>query len=227
MTRGRRGGAAAPLTRPARRPHRYAARHRLPRAYHARLRLTALRYRLLPQIATACAVGVLLCAVMTKEPLPVPGRLNVRAVVTNIIPTIPALAIMAADGRIGEREIVSARGRPRVLGVLVLGVAVLLIPTCALAWALGVPTFVRNILLLAATGIGLAPLTGPRAAGMLVIFGVMANWLLGIEHDGVAYWWAWVMATVDDALAGTGALALTGVATLTIWLRPRAVDDEE
>ena len=55
----------------------------------------------------------------------------------------------------------------------------------------------------------------------------MANWLLGIEHDGVAYWWAWVMATVDDALAGTGALALTGVATLTIWLRPRAVDDEE
>lgn len=227
MSRARRGGAAPALGRPARRSHHNAPRHRLPDAYRARPRLAALRYLLLPQIAAACAVGVLLCAVMTKEPLPIPGRLNVRAVVTNIIPTIPALAIMAAAGRIGEREIVSARGRPRVLGVLVLGVAVLLIPTCALAWALGVPTFARNTLLLAATGIGLAPLTGSRAAGMLVIFGVMANWLLGIEHDGVAYWWAWVMATVDDALAGTGALALTGVATLTIWLRPRAVDDEE
>jgi len=126
-------------------------------------------------------VTVLLCVVAPKQPVPVPGRLTVRAVVTNTLPVFPALFIVGSAAAVGVREAVSARGRLRVLVVLSVCDGAMIVLSSLLAWAVGVPTFGRNSLFLVSVGVGLSMWIGARAAGVAVTLLVTCSWMAGID----------------------------------------------
>lgn len=133
-----------------------------------------------------------------QEPVPVPGRLNVYAVVINAVPVLPALAIMASAASVGAREAVSARGRLRVLAPALLINSALIALTSAIAWTAGVRTFARNGLILSSAGTALAICVGTRAAGVLV---VCVNWPLGADVPDETRWRSWLMASAGRTSA--------------------------
>lgn len=147
--------------------------------------------------ARLCPVG-LLCLLPPQEPVPVPGRLNVYAVVINAVPVLPALAIMASAASVGAREAVSARGRLRVLAPALLINSALIALTSAIAWTAGVRTFAHNGLILSFAGTALAICVGTRAAGVLV---VCVNWPLGADVPDETRWRSWLMASAGRTSA--------------------------
>ena len=186
----------------------------------------ALGYLRVRQVAGVCLVTALLCVVVPKQPVPVPGRLTVRAVVTNVLPVLPALFIVSSAAAVGVRETVSARGRLRVLGVLLGCDGAVVALTSLLAWAAGVPTFGRNSLFLVSVGLGLSMWVGARAAGVAVTLLVAGNWMAGIDAFNEAKWWAWLMAPPDRFSAWVGVLLTALVAVVALLVGPRNHDQD-
>ena len=181
----------------------------------------ALGYLRVPQVAGVCLVTLILCVVVPKQPVPVPGRLTVRAVVTNVLPVLPALFIVSSAAAVGVRETVSARGRLRVLGVVLGCDGAVVALTSLFAWAAGVPTFGRNSLFLVSVGLGLSMWVGARAAGVAVTLLVAGNWMAGIDAFNEAKWWAWLMAPPDRFSAWAGALSTALFAVAAVRVGPR------
>ena len=174
-----------------------------------------------PLVVGTCILSIILCATLPQEPIPVPGRLDVYAVITNTIPVLSALAIVSSVANTGVQEAVSARGR---LGVTTLALSVhgsLIVLTSTAAWAIGVPTFGRNSLFLMSVGIGLSIWVGARAAGLVMVAIVTVNWLLGIDTFNEAKWWAWLMSPPERLSAWMGALVTALIATAAVLVGPR------
>lgn len=215
-----------------RRAHRYRPRHKqaprhgcrtcMGRGLLTRGRAAALRHMVIPELAGACALALLLCAVLPSEPVPIPGRINVRAAITSVLPILPALAVMASIATIGAQEAVSARGRGGALAAALPTHAALLTATSLLAWLLDVPTFARNAAILTCLSIAASARCGARAGGVLVVLYVCANWLLGVDTFNQARWWAWIMAPPQRASAWAGALATLILAAASLAPRPTA-----
>ena len=186
----------------------------------------ALGYLRVPQVAGVCLVTVLLCVVAPKQPVPVPGRLTVRAVVTNTLPVFPALFIVGSAAAVGVREAVSARGRLRVLVVLSVCDGAMIVLSSLLAWAVGVPTFGRNSLFLVSVGVGLSMWIGARAAGVAVTLLVTCSWMAGIDAFNEAQWWAWLMAPPDRFSAWVGVLSTALVAVAAVLVGPRRYEGD-
>lgn len=177
------------------------------------------RYLRLRDLALACVVSLVLCAVLPLDPIDVPGRLGVFAVVTNLLPAVPAVVLPACLDRICVREAVSQRGQMHVGGVLIGGCAVLLASTSAGAHLLGVPTYARNAAILMSLAGLLWLLGGSRATWPIVVVFVMANWLLGIRTDQTARPWALLMSA--NGSVGADVVALVGVCAATLGLTRR------
>lgn len=225
-------GRRAHRRRALRRHHRlgpglYCPRHRQRRRRRtlagpvpSRGLLVALRHLGIPEAAGVCALTLLLCALVPHEPVPIPGRINVRAAVTSVLPILPALAVMASIAAIGAREAVSARGRGGVLALALPINAALLAVTSLLALPLGVPTFARNAVILTGLSVAASTWCGARAGGVLVVLYVCANWLLGVDMLNQARWWAWIMAPPQRASAWAGALLVLIIAAASLAQGP-------
>lgn len=198
----------------------HGCRTRVGRGLLTRGRVAALRHLVIPELAGVCALTLLLCAVLPTEPVPIPGRIDVRAAITNVLPILPALAVMASIAAIGAREAVSARGRGGVLAVALPTHAALLLVTSLLAWLLDVPNFARNALILTCMAIAASTWCGARAGGVVVVLYVCTNWLLGVDIFNEARWWAWIMAPPQRASAWAGALIALALAAASLAPRP-------
>ncbi|WP_127842385.1 hypothetical protein [Actinomyces wuliandei] len=92
--------------------------------------------------------------------------------------------------------------------------------TSLAALVLGVPTFARNTLILAGTGLTLGRWAGASAACVAQVLLVSTYWVLGVDHDSTAYWWAWLMAPAGRPSAWWAAVALAALAAASLRLVP-------
>lgn len=176
------------------------------------------RYFRIHILVMTCLATVLGCLLLPHDPVRVPGRLDVYAVVTNTLPLLPALSCGACLSRFGPRETHSPRGRSYLPVLLALICSAALGITSVLAHWSGVPTFTRNlILLLTVLGLISWALTYLVGAVSISVY-VMICWLWGVDAFGQVMAWAPLMAEPRQGRAET-AVTITCVALVCVLLR--------
>lgn len=127
-------------------------------------------------------LGVVALLVLPPGPVNVPGRPGVVAVVWTLVAVLPAIAGATALSRVGDSEVISARGFPVVCLALLGWSTLAAAPLAALALATARPEVVRNLALLGAVAIILTRLVGLRSCWIAVVLYAGASWLLGVDQ---------------------------------------------
>lgn len=181
-------------------------------------RAVALRWGGGAHVAALLASAALLR--VWDAPIDVPGRDDVRALVSPLVPVV--VALVAADGsRVGRRDLerLSSIGdRNLRIGYCVAVLASLVVVALA-GQESDRFVLLRNGLLLAGVGIGGATVLSPSIAWPPVVLLPMVCWLLGSRGVGVAPApWA-VLLLPDRSVAAGSAVLLVVVASVLAYLR--------